>query len=180
MPATSRRCFPGDNAGRRPDKPSGLDRPRGGRHTLADDRFYDVFNGDADGICALLQLRREEPAPPPSLPASSAISQLLERVPDTATRVTVLDVSLDKNRDALQRLLDAGAEVFYCDHHFAGEIPEHPALEVSINTAPEVCTSLLVNGRLGGAHAAWAVVGAFGDNLDAQRRGAGEDPGPGS
>jgi hypothetical protein len=86
-------------------------------------------------------------------------------VPDTATRVTVLDVSLDRNRDALQRLLDAGAGVFYCDHHFAGEIPEHPALEVSINTAPEVCTSLLVNGRLGGAHAAWAVVGAFGDNL---------------
>jgi len=81
-------------------------------------------------------------------------------------------VSLDKNRAALEALLAAGCELFYCDHHFAGEIPQHGGLDAAINTAPDVCTSLLVNGRLRGAHAAWAVTGAFGDNLDDSARAA--------
>src|SRR3546814_14953701 len=34
-----------------------------------------------------------------------------------------------------------------------------------INEAPDVCTSLLVNGHLQNRYLAWAVVGAFGDNL---------------
>jgi hypothetical protein len=62
-------------------------------------------------------------------------------------------------------VLAAGAEVFYCDHHFAGEIPEHSNLQARINTAPDVCTSLLVNGYLDGAYLEWAIVGTFGDNL---------------
>jgi hypothetical protein len=77
----------------------------------------------------------------------------------------VLDISLDKNREALHSVLDAGARVFYCDHHFAGEIPESDDLTVIINTEPDVCTSILVNGYLEGAFTEWAVVGAFGDNL---------------
>lgn len=129
---------------------------------------FDVFNGDADGICALLQLRRAAPLDAELVTGVKRNIQLLDQVLDSATaaRVTVLDVSLDKNRAPLQALLQAGAHVFYCDHHFAGEIPEHPNLETLINTAPDVCTSLLVNGHLRGAHAHWAVVGAFGDNLD--------------
>jgi hypothetical protein len=40
-----------------------------------------------------------------------------------------------------------------------------------INTAPDVCTSILVNEHLNGAFREWAVVGAFGDNLqDSARR----------
>jgi hypothetical protein len=71
----------------------------------------------------------------------------------------------------LQRILAAGAEVFYCDHHFAGEIPESDKLQAMINTAPDVCTSILVNEHLNGAFREWAVVGAFGDNLqDSARR----------
>jgi hypothetical protein len=94
--------------------------------------------------------------------------QLLSRVPAVAgDRVTVLDVSLDVNRSDLQRILAAGAEVFYCDHHFAGDLPDSPHLQSHINTASEVCTALLVNGYLKGRYAEWAVVGAFGDNLDA-------------
>jgi single-stranded DNA-specific DHH superfamily exonuclease len=127
---------------------------------------YDVFNGDADGICALLQLRLQQPLAATLVTGVKRDIALLERVPLEAAAVAVLDVSLDKNRAPLERLLEAGAEVFYCDHHFAGDIPEHPGLRARINTAPEVCTSLLINGELKGAYAAWAVVGAFGDNLN--------------
>ena len=141
---------------------------------------YDVFNGDADGICALVQLRRAQPRTATLVTGVKRDIDLLERIdPATASHVTVLDISLDKNRRPLAALLDGGATVFYCDHHYAGEIPDSPRLEALINTAPNVCTSLLVNGRLAGAEASWAVVGAFGDNLDdsahAAARAAGLD-----
>ncbi len=130
-------------------------------------KSFDVFNGDADGICALLQLRQAEPRDAELVTGVKRDIQLLDRIdPQTARQVTVLDVSLDKNREPLVALLDAGCEIFYCDHHFAGEIPRHSGLEALINPAPDVCTSLLVNGRLAGAYVHWAIVGAFGDNLD--------------
>jgi single-stranded DNA-specific DHH superfamily exonuclease len=79
--------------------------------------------------------------------------------------ITVLDVSLDKNREGLDRVLANGARVFYCDHHFAGDIPENDNFQALINPAPDVCTSLLINKHLNGAYLAWAVVGTYGDNL---------------
>ncbi|MCZ6829898.1 MAG: DHH family phosphoesterase, partial [Gammaproteobacteria bacterium] len=92
--------------------------------------------------------------------------ELLKQVEAKAgDQITVLDVSLDKNREALEQVLAAGAEVYYADHHFAGDIPESENLTASINTAPDVCTSILVNSRLRGAFLEWAVVGTFGDNL---------------
>jgi hypothetical protein len=77
----------------------------------------------------------------------------------------VLDVSLDKNRTDLERILAEGATVFYSDHHYAGDVPQHPQLQTVINPAADVCTSLLINNHLQGAFRAWAVVGTFGDNL---------------
>ena len=59
-----------------------------------------------------------------------------------------------------------GVAVDYIDHHAAGEIPDHANLTATISEAPEVCTALLVNGRLRGAQVEWAITGAFGDNLD--------------
>lgn len=129
-------------------------------------QHYDVFNGDADGICALVQLRRAQPRDAVLVTGVKRDTSLLKQVDaEPGSQVTVLDVSLDKNRSDLERLLAAGAEVFYCDHHFAGEIPESPQLQTLINPAADVCTSLLVNGHLQGAYTAWAVVGTFGDNL---------------
>ena len=135
---------------------------------------YDVFNGDADGLCALQQLRLAEPAPDAVLVTGVKRDiRLLERVEAAAgDRITVLDVSLDVNRDALARALEAGANVRYADHHFAGEIPDHPALEAHVDTSPETCTGLVVDGLLDGAHRAWAVAAAFGDNLLAAARAA--------
>lgn len=133
---------------------------------------FDVFNGDADGLCALTQLRNAEPRDATLVTGVKRDIKLLDQVeagPDS--RLTVLDISMDKNQDGLRRALEAGAEVFYCDHHFAGDIPEHPRLEALINPAPDVCTSLLINKHLDGAFLGWAVVGTFGDNLcDSARR----------
>lgn len=126
----------------------------------------DVFNGDADGICALTQLRLAEPRASQLVTGVKRDIELLEQVEAASgDRVTVLDVSLDKNRNGVVRLLAAGAEVFYVDHHFAGEIPAGERMTALINEAPDVCTSLLVNGHLKNRYLAWAVVGAFGDNL---------------
>jgi hypothetical protein len=133
---------------------------------------FDVFNGDADGICALTQLRNAEPREAELVTGVKRDIKLLDKVDASAgSLVTVLDVSLDSNRVGLERALAAGAEVFYCDHHFAGDIPRSDRLQAVINTAPDVCTSILVNEHLKGAFREWAVVGAFGDNLqDSARR----------
>ena len=128
---------------------------------------FDVFNGDADGICSLLQLRLENPIKSQLVTGIKRDIALLERVAaEAGDHVTVLDLSMVKNRDALDRLLAAGVSVDYVDHHAAGEIPDHANLTTTISEAPEVCTALLVNGRLRGAQVAWAITGAFGDNLD--------------
>ncbi|MGB2054549.1 MAG: DHH family phosphoesterase [Porticoccaceae bacterium] len=127
---------------------------------------YDVFNGDADGICALVQLRLAEPKESQLITGVKRDINLLRRVqPSAGDRITVLDISMAKNQADLQRLLNAGAEVFYVDHHFAGEVPSSAALKTLINEAPDVCTSLLVNHYLRGAYVAWGIVGTFGDNL---------------
>ena len=127
---------------------------------------YDLFNGDADGICALLQLRKAEPRDAALITGVKRDINLMSKVSALpGDSITVLDVSMDKNKDALQASLTAGASVFYVDHHFSGDIPEHENLMAIINEAPDVCTAALVNGYLAGRHLDWAVTGAFGDNL---------------
>ena len=127
---------------------------------------YDCFNGDADGICALTQLRLQWPKQTELITGVKRDINLLNRVQvNPGDTVNALDVSMDKNKEDLIRVLDAGAKVFYCDHHFAGDIPKHSNLTSIINTASDVCTSLLINQHLKSAFLEWAVVGTFGDNL---------------
>ncbi|MDH5784182.1 MAG: acetyltransferase [Chromatiales bacterium] len=136
---------------------------------------YDVFNGDADGLCALQQIRLHQPVRGATLITGVKRDiSLLKRIEGEAgDTITVLDVSLDKNREDLQRLLNIGCAIEYYDHHFAGEISQHPNLKTTIDPSPETCTSLIVNQAIGGSYLGWAVVGAFGDNFhDAARRAA--------
>lgn len=136
--------------------------------------LIDVFNGDADGICALHQLRLADPADSQLVTGPKREISLLKRVRAQAgDRVTVLDIALSKNRDALDALLAAGVSVRYFDHHQPGEIPVHPQFEPHIDTDANVCTSLLVDRVLHGSQRVWAVTAAFGDNLgDAARAAA--------
>jgi len=126
----------------------------------------DVFNGDADGICAIHQLRLANPIESQLVTGVKRDISLLKTVSANAgDSITVLDISLDKNRDALIALLELGAEITYFDHHYAGDIPQHPNLKTTIDTGPDTCTSLLVNQALNNQFLVWAVTAAFGDNL---------------
>ncbi|HKI59908.1 MAG TPA: acetyltransferase [Mariprofundaceae bacterium] len=126
----------------------------------------DVFNGDADGICALHQLRLTKPCDSELVTGVKRDINLLGRVEATkGDRITVLDISLDKNRTGLDRLLDQGINVDYFDHHFAGDIPVSEHLAAHIDTSADTCTSLIVNRYLKSAHILWALTGAFGDNM---------------
>ena len=136
---------------------------------------FDVFNGDADGVCALHQMRLASPADSILITGPKREINLLERVKAKAgDEVLVLDIALSNNRAALDRLLEDGVRVRYFDHHQPGDIPQHPAFEPHINTSPEACTSLLVNDYLAGRHSVWAVTAAFGDNLASAARQAGK------
>jgi hypothetical protein len=128
----------------------------------------DVCNGDADGLCALVQLRLAEPAAAALVTGLKRDIALLDGVHAGAgDLVTVLDVSLERNRAPLERLLADGAAVRYFDHHVPGAVPSHPNLVTYIDASADVCTSLLVDHYLNGRFRRWALVGAFGDNLRA-------------
>lgn len=128
--------------------------------------YFDVFNGDADGMCALHQLRLAEPRESILITGTKRDIGLLNRVNAHAgDRVTVLDVSLDVNRTALLALLERDVTVRYFDHHGSGEVPAHPALQAVIDPSPNICTGMLVDRWLGGRYRLWAIVAAFGDNL---------------
>lgn len=131
-------------------------------------RHFFAFNGDADGLCALQQLRLAEGERGTLVTGVKRDIRLLERINAQAgDRVTVLDVSHDQNRDACARLLRDGAAVRYFDHHFAGELPGDSRFDAYIDTSADICTSALVNRHLGGRHVRWAIVAAFGDELPA-------------
>ncbi|MGH8802369.1 MAG: acetyltransferase, partial [Casimicrobiaceae bacterium] len=128
---------------------------------------FDVFNGDADGICSLHQLRLVAPRTATLVTGAKRDIELVARVDaQVGDTVTVLDVSLDANRTALVALLQNGVRVDYFDHHHAGAIPDHPLLRATIDTSPSVCTGILVDRHLGGRARGWAIVAAFGDALD--------------
>ena len=127
---------------------------------------FDVFNGDADGICALRQLRLAEPADSEIVTGLKHDIALLARVPARAgDQVTVLDLSLRRNFAALVAMLERGVHVRYFDHHDAGEVPRHRLLDATLDASGLACTSELVDIAVGGRFRAWAVVGAFGDGL---------------
>ena len=132
---------------------------------------FDVFNGDADGICALHQLRLTYPVSTTLITGAKRDIKLLEKVEARASdSINVFDISMGQNKEALLYLLSLGAKVTYFDHHFVGTLARHPNLTAVTDTASDTCTSVLVDRYVGGQHRAWAVVGAFGDNLDGLAR----------
>ncbi|MGL5108223.1 MAG: DHH family phosphoesterase [Vibrio ordalii] len=130
---------------------------------------YDVFNGDADGIISLLQLRLTYPRMTTLVTGVKRDIKLLQRLNlQSRDSLTVLDISMEKNQRALQQALTAGVTVFYADHHYAGPIPETPLLDAHIDLDPNTCTALIIDQWLGGPFHEWAIVAAYGDNLIAK------------
>ncbi|HEY8036969.1 MAG TPA: DHH family phosphoesterase [Methylobacter sp.] len=129
--------------------------------------YFDVFNGDADGICALIQLRLDQPLTAKLITGIKRDIQLLDKFTvSPGDRITVLDISLQKNSKRVNEFLNQGAHIFYVDHHQPGDIPNHPHLKTLINTDSAICTSLLVNQYLNGKYPLWAITAAFGDNIN--------------
>ncbi|WP_028214592.1 hypothetical protein [Paraburkholderia mimosarum] len=129
-------------------------------------QYFDVCNGDADGLFALHQLRLATPHNAVLITGPKRDNALLARVTASpGDHVTALDLSFDVNRAAVLALLERGVTIDYVDHHVATGLPRHPLLHTDIDTAPDVCTSMLVDRRLGGRYRPWAVAAAFGDNL---------------
>ena len=127
---------------------------------------FDVFNGDADGIISLVQLRLASPLNSTLITGYKRDINLLSRVDAGENdNVVALDISMRSNKKDLIRILGEGAKVRYIDHHNSGEIPENENLQAIINTSPEMCTAMLVDMHLDGAYRAWAVTAAFGDNF---------------
>lgn len=127
---------------------------------------YDVFNGDADGIISLLQLRFVDPKESILISGVKRDIQLLKKLTLKATdSLTVLDLSMEKNITALTLYLEQGNDVFYVDHHRAGDIPKDFNLRALIDLDANTCTALIVDKYLQGQYHSWAICAAYGDNL---------------
>lgn len=134
---------------------------------MNDTKNIDVFNGDADGICALIQFRLAHPAKSTLVTGVKRDIKLLDRVSaQKGDNINVFDISMEKNSDDVNRLLNEGASILYVDHHMAGNIPTHTNLNTIIDTSPTTCTSLLIDNYLKGQFKEWAIVATFGDNLN--------------
>ncbi|GAA61842.1 hypothetical protein P20652_3731 [Pseudoalteromonas sp. BSi20652] len=130
---------------------------------------YDVFNGDADGIIALLQLQLANPTDTIKITGVKRDIQLLKKItPQPGDCIRVLDISMEKNMSALHDALTAGAKVMYVDHHKAGDIPNHSNLFAHIDLDANMCTSLIVSDLLDKQFHLWAITAAYGDNLFAK------------
>ena len=127
----------------------------------------DVFNGDADGLCGITQLRLAQPKQSAVVTGVKRDNALLMQASlSGVSQVTVVDISLHTNLDALNKALASGCKVEWFDHHHPGEIPKHTNLTAHIDTDPNVCSSLIINAHLNGQFQNWAIAAAFGDNLD--------------
>ena len=113
-----------------------------------DTQRFDVFNGDADGICAQHQWRLAYPAASTLVTGVKRDVALLQRVDCVeGAEVTVFDIAIDANAAPLRRILDSGAHVTWFDHHSARQAFPHPRLRLIWDDAPTVCSS-----QIGRAH----------------------------
>lgn len=130
---------------------------------------YDIFNGDADGIIALLQLQLANPVESVKVTGVKRDIQLLKKItPKAGDNIRVLDISMEKNMAELHDALCVGARVMYVDHHKAGDVPNHANLFAHIDLDANMCTSLIVSDLIEKQYHLWAITAAYGDNLFAK------------
>lgn len=150
-------------------------------HVAAGPVHFDVFRADADGICALQQLRLARPHAAVIVGGRRDEAGLLDKVrPRRGDTATVLGLPLEGSGAAVQHLLDAGVAVSWFDHRPPARPLRHPLLRATLDPAPGACTSAIVDAWLSGRFRAWAAVGAFGAGLDDTGRTLAKSAGCGS
>lgn len=128
--------------------------------------MYDIFNGDADGILSALQMQLYRPINSIKITGVKRDIELLSKAsPQSGDIIRVFDVSMHKNKRALNKSIEVGASIFYFDHHKSGDVPKSANLTSYINTNPNTCTSLIVSKILNKKYHTWAICAAYGDNL---------------
>lgn len=142
-------------------------------------KYIDVFNGDADGIFSLIQLRKVWPQESRLVTGVKRDNALVRQITSQeaeGAHLSILDISFDKNTDELARVLEQAASVLYVDHHQAKTLFEHPKLTCRLDYAADKCTGLLLRDYLiANAEMSddvrhklslWAIAAAYGDGLD--------------
>ncbi|WP_342616798.1 hypothetical protein [Rhodoferax sp. GW822-FHT02A01] len=95
---------------------------------------YDLFNGDADGIYALHQLRMAQACDSQWLTCVKRNIALYQKLPtNVALSVTALDISFARNEVGLRQVLGFGGRLRYFDHHAEEKRFAHPRLECYID-----------------------------------------------
>ena len=128
-------------------------------------RRFDVCNSDADGLCAVRQWRLREPAQATLVTGLEREIALLQRVP--AVGPTRCWCATSPWPATATRSCHCSSAAWRC----AGSITMTPArcgCPASWRLSRLRCRDLqrlLVERHLGGAHRAWALVGAYGDAL---------------
>ena len=122
-----------------------------------------AYNGDADGICSMVQWGLEHGVEGKRITGVKRDIQLLDRVhPNLEDEVVVMDISLARNHTRALELSQQGIKISWFDHHLAGgEIKE---IQTNIDTSSNVCTATIVENYLG-KESDWAQVALHGDGL---------------
>ncbi len=100
----------------------------------------DVFSGGADGLCGLHQFRLTYRIDSTLLTGVKRDLRLLDRVEaNSSDVVSVFNVPVGTNREALFRLLGLGVQCICFDGHFKGIVGKHPGLTLLVDQAAETC-----------------------------------------
>ena len=122
-----------------------------------------AFNGDADGICSMVQWGLVHGIEGMKVTGVKRDIELLERVhPVPGDEIVVMDISLARNHVRATELCENGFKITWFDHHLAGD-PIN-GMEANIDTSSNVCTAKIVESYLQ-VESDWAQVALHGDGL---------------
>ena len=122
-----------------------------------------AFNGDADGICSMVQWGLVHGVEGNSVTGVQRDIELLANIiPESGDEIICMDISLARNHSRARELCDRGFKITWFDHHLAGEPIE--GLDAHIDTSSNVCTAKIVENFLG-VKSEWAEVALHGDGL---------------
>lgn len=132
-------------------------------------KYYDFFNGDADGIISLHQYRMHYPQNSELFTGVKRDVKLLRHCTNiTDSKFTIFDVSLLSNKDYVNTILSNRNTIRWFDHHEPGNKELGENFEIFVDTDPNCCTNILVDKFLEGLYRPWTICGAYGDNLHEQ------------
>lgn len=122
-----------------------------------------AFNGDADGICSMVQWGLVHGIEGQIVTGVKRDIELLKKVhPNMGDEIIVMDISLARNHVMASKFCAEGYKMTWFDHHLPGDVIE--GLEAYIDTSPNVCTAKIVEDFLQ-IKSDWSEVALHGDGL---------------